>query len=119
MPTLILVEDCEDVRGFLESALGAHFEVRAFASVAAAIDALGEATPQFVLSDLDVEHANGEELARAAVRLAIRPRVILMSGDWQRLERAAAQADAILRKPFSLLELWTAVAPISSPAGAD
>ena len=119
MPTLVLVEDCEDVRDFLENALAARFKVRAFASVGAALEALGGVAPQLVLSDLDVEHASGEEVARAASQLPSRPRVVLMSGDWKRLESAAAEADAVLRKPFSLLDLWAAIAPVKPPAAAN
>lgn len=119
MTTALLVEDSEDVRFFLEAVLTARYNVRAFESGAAAVAALAELQPRLVLSDLDIQHTSGEEVARAAVRLPERPRVVLMSGDWERLEGVAVEVDAILRKPFTLLELWTAIAPITPLAAAD
>ena len=62
-------------------------------------------SPSLVISDLDMPGLSGEEVAEAAARLPRPPRIVLMSGDHDRLERASSLAQATLEKPFSFKSL--------------
>ena len=52
---------------------------------------------------------SGEEVARAAALLPRPPRIVLMSGDRDRLERARGLAQATLEKPFSFKGLLSII----------
>jgi len=60
--------------------------------------------PDLLLSDLDLPGLPGELLAERARALALPPTIVFMSADATRLERAGGGADAILEKPFSLVD---------------
>jgi len=108
---IFLVDDDPSLRSFVErwlTSLDRH-ELWIFDEAASAIDALPEQSPCLVLSDLDMPGLSGEELAQAAARLPRPPRVVLMSGDHDRLERARGLAEATLQKPFSFGELLSLI----------
>ena len=85
------------------------YELWIFENGAAAIEALADQSPCLVLSDLDMPGVSGEEVARAAARLPRPPRVVLMSGDHDRLKRARGLAQATLEKPFSFKDLLSTI----------
>jgi CheY-like chemotaxis protein len=104
VPLVFVVEDEPLVREFLEWALGRHYRVRAFGNGREALDALLREAPDLLLSDLDLPGLPGEALAARARALALPPTIVFMSADATRLERAGSSGDAILEKPFSLVE---------------
>jgi CheY-like chemotaxis protein len=104
VPLVFVVEDEPLVREFLEWALGRRYRVRAFGNGREALDALLCEPPDLLLSDLDLPGLPGEALAACARALALPPTIVFMSADATRLERAGSSGDAILEKPFSLVD---------------
>ena len=107
--TIFVVDDDPSLRGFVKRWLAARtpLEVRTFEDGAEAVAAMAHVPPSLVLSDLDMPGLCGEEVARAAARLPQPPRIVLMSGDASRLERARSLAEATLQKPFSVTDLMS------------
>ncbi len=99
---LLVVEDDEDVRRLLETALGERFSVSSVASGREASLALVSGRPDIVLADLELPGLCGEALALRARALSHPPTVYLMSGDHERLRAAERLAEDTFSKPFSL-----------------
>ena len=118
---IFVVDDDASLRGFVKRWLASRtrHEVWTFEDGAAAVEALTRQTPALVLSDLDMPDVCGEEVARAAARLPRPPRVVLMSGDRARLDKARGLAQAILEKPFSITDLMSIldIEPTPEPTG--
>jgi DNA-binding response OmpR family regulator len=110
----MLVEDDAALRRFLEVVLSASHEVVAHPLGEPALAALGQSTPDVLVSDLMLPDVPGEEIARAALRVERSPFIVLISGDCARLERARPLADATLAKPFTVVELERIVAGLAS-----
>jgi CheY-like chemotaxis protein len=103
---IMIVEDDPTVLGFLESwLLGCQHEVRAYVSTESAVEILRSWQPEVLLCDLSLPGGSGEELARAAGALPRPARILLMSGEQQRLEHARPLAHGLLLKPFTMDEL--------------
>src|SRR6185295_1017106 len=86
---IFVVDDDASLLGFMRrwlASLEGH-EVCTFENGATAADALKTQPPCLVLSDLEMPGMSGEEVAQAAARLPRPPRIVLMSGDRERLER--------------------------------
>jgi DNA-binding response OmpR family regulator len=109
--TIFVVDDDPYLRHFVEAWIASRtrLEVRAFENGWAAIQALAVYAPTHVLSDLDMPGTSGEEVARAAAALQDPPRIVLMSGDFDRLDRARPLADQTLVKPFDIDELMASL----------
>lgn len=109
---VFVVDDNVSLRYFLAAALLASrtcHQVRTFAGGAAAIEALRLQAPDVVLSDLDMPGVSGEQVALAAAALPHPPRIVLMSGDPGRLERAGRLAAHTLQKPFAIRDLMALI----------
>ena len=108
----MIVEDEPALLTFLERLFrGCGLEVNGFLSGSDAAEVLELWQPDLLLSDLGLPDVQGEELARAAASMARPARVVLMSGDAERLERARPLASSVLLKPFRVLELMKIVVP--------
>jgi two-component system nitrogen regulation response regulator GlnG len=110
---IFVVDDDPSLQRFVErwlTSLTEH-EVSFFDNGAAAVEALARQSPCILVSDLDMPGVSGEEVAAAAARLPNPPRIVLMSGDHDRLERARPLAQATLEKPFALTELLAMLQP--------
>ena len=120
--TVIWVVDRDpDLLQFLEACLVRSLgsEVRALRSGSAAIAAFARAHPDVLLCELDLPGASGEDVAGAAGGLPRPPRIVLMSDDADRLQRARYRADRLLPKPFPLRELvWSVGTLIAKGANA-
>ncbi len=109
-PSLLLVEDNLDMRAYLRMHLDLFYEVREVDNGLAAIEALQEAVPDIILSDVMMPHLNGLELCK---RIKAEPNwsavpIILLSAKGtvdNRVEGLKAGADDYLGKPFSVPEL--------------
>ena len=109
---IMIVEDDPTVLGFLESwLLGWKHEVRASVCSETAAEIIRSWQPHLLLCDLGLPKTSGEDLARAAATLPHPARVVLMSGEQQRLESARHLADALLLKPFTMGELMSQLDP--------
>ncbi len=110
---IFLVDDDASLRRFVRrwlTSLDRH-ELWVFDNGASAIEALADETPCVVVTDLDMPGASGEEVARAAAGLPRPPRIVLMSGDHERLSRARGLGQATLEKPFSFADLLSTIEP--------
>lgn len=119
MPKLLLVEDQPDLRKMLPRVLKSKgYEVVAAATVAEAFDNLDAAlahggAPQMLLSDLSLPDGDGLTMAREIQRRAPEICIAFMSG-YDSLQASGFDRDAVddlplLRKPFTLDELFTFV----------
>jgi DNA-binding response OmpR family regulator len=114
---IMIVEDDPTILGFLESwLLSRRHEVRAYVSSDSAAEILRSWQPELLLCDLGLSGQSGEDLARAATALPRPARVLVMSGERERLEHARPLAEAALLKPFRMDEL---VKLIERPASDD
>ena len=107
--TVYVVEDDPGVRALLERALGTFYTLRLFDTGREALNALQALPPDVLVTDLGMPDLNGEDLVWAVGHLASRPRVVVMSGDRGRLERAAQWAEATVPKPFAVPALIGAI----------
>ena len=105
---IILAEDEDSMRGFLERALvNAGYEVAAFADGAQAYARLQEEAFTLLLTDIVMPEMDGIELARKASELDPTLKIIFITGFAAvTLNTDAAPTDAkVLSKPFHLKEL--------------
>jgi two-component system response regulator ChvI len=119
---VVVVESDREMLAFLQLLLvaGGH-DPRPFSDGANAIIALPREEPDVLLCDLGLARVQGESVARAAAALPRRPRIVLMSGDVSRLERARPLADVVMEKPFHgqhLLETLKRWDPTGDTPGA-
>lgn len=107
---IVVVEDEPELAKFLELFLKAHrHQVWTFRDGTTAICALADIAPDVLLCDLGVPGSGGEQVAEAASRLPCPPRIVLMSGQAERLARAGLRGAARLHKPFAITELRQAL----------
>jgi CheY-like chemotaxis protein len=103
--TIFVVEDDDELREFLDSLLSADHSVVPFSTGNAALAALRSASPDILLSDIELPDRGGDELAREALKSSPRTKVVLMSGNVLRLELARPYVHGLILKPFSISEL--------------
>jgi CheY-like chemotaxis protein len=110
---IFVVDDDASLRVFVKRWLAqmAGHEVVVFDNGTAAVEALAQSSPCLLISDLEMPGLCGEEVAEAAALLPRPPRIVLMSGDHDRLKRAQGLAQATLEKPFSFKALLSTLEP--------
>jgi two-component system cell cycle response regulator CpdR len=109
MPKILLAEDEEDMRRFLERALtNAGYEVIAFDNGRSAYERLREEPFELLLTDIVMPEMDGIELARRATELDPELKVMFITG----FAAVALNADSgapkdakVLSKPFHLKDL--------------
>ncbi len=123
---LLIVDDDDDVRAFLaESLEGLGCTIVSAASGAQGLEALRESRPDLALIDYAMPGMNGAEVARAARDLHPDLPIVFVTGyaESEQLEAALGGNVPVLRKPFTLAELASAVeenvATRSSPSRSD
>lgn len=123
--TILLVDDDEDVREAVASALEEEgYDVVVAREGAEALDALrGDCTPQLILLDLTMPHMTGVEFKRrllAEMPALSRIPVVVMSADVEGREKARLLgATAFLRKPIRLGELFRHLTAHLHPRDAE
>jgi signal transduction histidine kinase/PleD family two-component response regulator len=113
-PTILLVDDNSDMRGYVQRLLEQRYKVLAVGDGRAALESIRRARPDLVLSDVMMPVLDGFGLLRAVREdPALRDLpVILLSaraGEEARAEGLDAGADDYLTKPFSARELLARV----------
>lgn len=110
---ILLAEDDDFMRGFLERALTkAGYDVASFANGAEAYERLKEEPFSLLLTDIVMPHMDGIELARRASELDPDLKIMFITGFAAVTLNNAADAleDArVLSKPFHLKDLVTQV----------
>lgn len=110
---ILLAEDDDSMRGFLERALTkAGYDVTSFANGAEAYERLKEEPFSLLLTDIVMPHMDGIELARRASELDPDLKIMFITGFAAVTLNNAADAleDArVLSKPFHLKDLVTQV----------
>ena len=109
-PFVLVAEDNADMRRYICDVLTPHFEVRAVADGAEALEATGARPPDVILSDVMMPNMDGFELVRSAKadpQLAPIPIVLLTAraGSDASVEGLDVGADDYLAKPFQPREL--------------
>jgi two-component system cell cycle response regulator CpdR len=114
MARILVAEDETTVREFVTRALGlAGHQVTAVADGGAAVEALGEASFDLLLTDIVMPVMDGIALALRVARDHPGLPVLLMSGypkERQRAHNIDVLVHDVLAKPFTLDELQKAVA---------
>lgn len=108
-PRILLAEDDDSMRGFLERALAkAGYEVRAFPNGAEAFDRLKEEPFTLLLTDIVMPRMDGIELARRASDLDPELKIMFITGFAAvtlNSDSAAPKDARVLSKPFHLKDL--------------
>ena len=109
MPRILLAEDDESMRGFLERALAkAGYDVKSFTNGVDALQRLREEPFTLLLTDIVMPRMDGIELARRAVELDPELKVMFITGFAAVTLNTDSQPpkDArVLSKPFHLRDL--------------
>jgi two-component system response regulator AtoC len=110
-PRVLIVEDDEDLRKLITSAVAyAGYAAVEAADGAAALSACEDRDPDVVLLDLNMPRLGGQAFADAYRRRCGRAKIIVMSGATSGGEISARmQAAVFLSKPFDLDRLLGAV----------
>jgi two-component system cell cycle response regulator CpdR len=109
MGRILLAEDDDSMRGFLERALGkAGYEVTAFANGEDAFERLQQEPFTLLLTDIVMPRMDGIELARRAAEIDPELKIMFITGFAAVIlnnETTAPKDARVLSKPFHLKDL--------------
>jgi len=109
MSKILLAEDDDSMRGFLERALAkAGYEVNAFTNGEEAYERLQQEPYTLLLTDIVMPRMDGIELARRAAELDPELKIMFITGFAAVIlnnESAAPKEARVLSKPFHLKDL--------------
>lgn len=115
----LVVEDDHDLAAIFSEALrAAGFEVEAAPTVEAALAKLAVSVPQVVTLDLHLQHTKGTTILnhiRSEARLA-NVNVVVTTADSAMAEELQEQADFVLVKPISFVQLRDLAMRLKPPA---
>lgn len=105
--TVLIVEDDDEVRGFLEKELSANFRILTAANGKVALRILQDEDVSLVLSDVMMPEINGFELCRSIktdLSTSHIPVILLtaLSDERQRMYGISGGADGYIQKPFKV-----------------
>jgi CheY-like chemotaxis protein len=115
--SVLLIDDDEDLRSVVESALNAlGYNVTAVHDGAAGLEVLQSERPDVVVVDFAMPGMNGADVAKQARQLCPGLPVILATGyaDTDAIEQTIGKDAKLLRKPFRIDELLEAVGEVVS-----
>ncbi|MEA2641795.1 MAG: hypothetical protein QOF51_3189 [Chloroflexota bacterium] len=117
-PRVLVVDDEDAIRALVAAALRARqYEVHTAANGREALNVVAEWLPQFVLLDVNMPVLDGYGFARGLCELGIKLRICIMTATPDPAGAAAEiGAEAYLRKPFTLPELYAMVSRIAEAA---
>jgi len=104
---ILVVEDDDEVRSFLEKELSVNFRILTAANGKVALDVLQEEEVSLVLSDVMMPEMNGFELCRSIktdIAVSHIPVILLtaLSDERQRMYGISGGADGYIQKPFNV-----------------
>lgn len=114
---LLIVEDNEELRGYLAHYLGRDYQVLESANGQSALEMVGKETPDFIISDVMMPMLSGMELCqklKSNIETCHIP-IILLTSLAERedvIKGLNAGADDYITKPFDLSVLQTKIASI-------
>lgn len=111
-PSILVIDDDDDVRSLLEEGLSiAGYEVRAAANGATGLAMMGCSQPDLLLIDYLMPGLNGAEVVKQARERGFDMPVIFATGyaDTRALDAATGLKATVLAKPFSLDDLQQAI----------
>lgn len=111
-PSILVIDDDDDVRSLLEEGLSiAGYEVRAAANGATGLAMMGCSQPDLLLIDYLMPGLNGAEVVRQARERGFDMPVIFATGyaNTRALDAATGLKATVLAKPFSLDDLQQAI----------
>lgn len=119
-PHVLIVEDDDDLRSLIGTALGdAGYVAVEAPDGAAALAACEDRDPHLILLDLGLPRLGGQAFADAYRRGRGRAKIIVMTGAERGGEESARMHAALfLSKPFDLAQLLDAVWRVLHPAAA-
>lgn len=116
---VLVAEDDGRLAAILERALArSGYEVVNTDDGLRALEIVASASPDLLLIDVGLPGLNGRLVCRQLREREVAPPVIIMSANCSELDRRAAinsGAEVFLAKPFSLVEMLTAVARLVTP----
>ena len=115
-PFIFIVEDDPKLREIMTITLDADFELETCADGTTALEQLKNISPEIVILDLNLPGTSGKDLLtyiRAEERLA-QTRVILTTADDRQAETLRNDADIVLLKPVSPMQLRELTLRLSS-----
>lgn len=115
-PFVFIVEDDPKLREIISITLEADFELEACADGNTALERLSKIIPEIVVLDLNLPGTSGRDILtniRADQRLA-KTRVILTTADYRQAETLNNDADIVLLKPISPMQLRELTLRLSS-----
>jgi len=121
-PTVLLVDDEDNLRSMLDAALAHHgFDVHAVASGREALAAVGSVAPDLVVLDVMMPDLDGFEVCRRLRSDGIRVPVVFLTardGPEDTVHGLTLGGDDYLVKPFSLEELVARINAVLRRTGA-
>jgi DNA-binding response OmpR family regulator len=115
-PLVFVVEDDPKLREIMSITLEADFELETCADGNSALEQLKNISPEIVILDLNLPGTSGKDLLnyiRAEEHLA-QTRVILTTADDRQAETLNSEADIVLLKPVSPMQLRELTIRLSS-----
>src|SRR5579859_7245818 len=116
---VLVVEDDEDIRGFVSIVLAdAGYAVTEAANGAEALQRLQQASPQVILLDMKMPVMDGWEFADRyrAMSEARAPIIVMTAARDARIRGSEVNAVDVLSKPFDLDDLLSVVARVAGGA---
>lgn len=112
---ILVVDDEEPIRAFLTLVLeDAGYTVRTAIHGAQALELIAEGAPQLVISDVMMPVLDGIELCRRLKAANGIPVILMSAAGMDVLD--GAPADALLPKPFDIVEMESLIASLIAPA---
>ena len=113
MPTAVVCEDDDDIRGLVVAALRAHgYDVREAGTVADGLDEVAAGRVDGVVTDVALPDGSGVTVCHAAHAAGAHVVVMTAAADAALLDEVASCCSAtVLAKPFTLAQLLAAVGP--------
>lgn len=112
---MLVVEDDEDIRGFVAIVLqDAGYAVSEAGNGAEALLQLEQASPEVILLDMKMPVMDGWEFAHRykAISAAPAPIIVMTAARDARIRAAEVNAVAVLSKPFDVDDLLAAIARV-------
>lgn len=106
-PLVIIIEDDPKLNEIISITLQAEFEIESYADGSAGLSRLKEIAPSLVILDLNLPGTSGRDILASirSIDSLAKTRVILTTADERQAETLTDDADIVLLKPVSPVQL--------------